>query len=111
MRVIYICRALRCVLLFRIAKLDTLFMVFLLSPLLGTLLTSSGMLPVAIFNALETRLMCLIEQAAGVLGRSSRLRMAPRDNHGWIPGVAAHTCRTALGGFGAAGQYARRGQV
>ena len=47
----YICRALRCVLLFRIAKLDTLFMVFLLSPLLGTLLTSSGMLPVAIFNA------------------------------------------------------------
>ena len=59
----------------------------------------------------ETRLMCLLEQAAGVLGRSSRLRMAPRDNHGWIPGVAAHTCRTALGGFGAAGQYARRGQV
>ena len=59
----------------------------------------------------ETRLMCLLEQAAGVLARSSRLRMAPRDNHGWIPGVAAHTCRTALGGFGAAGQYARRGQV
>ena len=48
----YICRALRCVLLFRIAKLDTLFMVFLLSPLLGTLLTSSGMLPVEVFNVL-----------------------------------------------------------
>ncbi len=60
----------------------------------------------------EQRTQChLLEQAAGVLGRSSRLRMAPRDNHGWIPGVAAHTCRTALGGFGAAGQYARRGQV
>ena len=31
-------------------NLVTLFMVFLLSPLLGTLLTSSGMLPVEVFN-------------------------------------------------------------
>ena len=33
----------------------------------------------------ETRLMCLIEQAAGVLCRSLRLRMAPRDDQGRMP--------------------------